>query len=162
MLFCWSEAASRKATARQAISPSQAKQSQRSRCHASRGCSPATPTQAKLITPLFSRLSISPHTIQAGRKLYAALLLAGDLFESGPAQASTTLVASDASTDRDLGSIAMNHRTLLRHSAYWPPGEGRICHSDEEHSTQWRSPFRKAGSAAASRPLPRRCRCSPQ
>jgi hypothetical protein len=28
---------------------------------------------------------------------------------------------SDASTDRNLGSIAMDHQALLRHLVYWPP-----------------------------------------
>ena len=66
------------------------------------------------------------------------------------------------STDRDLGSIAMDHRALRHHSFTSSLERNNLPFSNEEISTQGRSPFRKAGSAAASRALRRRCRCSPQ
>src|ERR1039457_3793027 len=66
------------------------------------------------------------------------------------------------STDRDLGSIAMDHRALLHHSTLAALERNNVPFSNQETSTQGRSPFRKAGSAAASRALRRRCRCSPQ
>ena len=74
----------------------------------------------------------------------------------------TNFVRVACQTDRDLGNIRRIIERCIATRFTGRPWEGIICHSDEKNSTQYRSPFRKAGSAAASRPLPRRCCCSPQ
>ena len=76
---------------------------------------------------------------------------------------------SSPSTDRNVGNISMDHRTLLHHSVHVASLERQDQPlSNEETSTQGRSPFRKAGSAKSSflrgacHALRRRCRRGPQ